>query len=133
LLTVVLHYAEISLHEHVATCCLTPQGSVPVWLSILSSPIGALVALLPGFIAGWAAQRRGILVGFLTGLLGSALYSAVFGTFWRSTIEQGLPEILTLASWLLLMSVASGLYGAAAGASAQLLRSNNALEQTWEG
>jgi hypothetical protein len=118
-----LTYGSIALHEHTAY-----QGADGVWLTVLSAPIQAIAVLLPGFAAGLLAGERGILAGFLATLLGNIVYSVVFGTMWNSGLESGEFGVLYTALWLCFMAISWALYGAAAGAAAQLLRSNKRLQ-----
>lgn len=120
---VALTYGSIALHEHVAS-----QGTGGTWLTVVSSPMQTLGSLLPGFVAGWFAGRRGILAGFLASLLGNIVYSGVFGTFWDSVLKDGGSGVFYTALWLCFMATSWALYGAASGAAAQLLRSNRVLQ-----
>ncbi|WP_116811491.1 hypothetical protein [Steroidobacter cummioxidans] len=118
----VLAYASIALHEHGAY-----QGTASAWLTVVSTPILTIASLLPGFVAGWLAGKRGMLAGFLASLLGNIVYSGVFGTFWSSVLEDGMSGVFHSALWLCFTAVSWGVYGAASGAAGQLLRSNKAL------
>lgn len=120
---VALSYGSVALHELAAD-----QGAESMWLTIISSPIHAIASLLPGFVAGWLAGKRGILAGFLASLFGNIIYSAVFGTFWNSVLEDGARGVFYTVLWLCLMAISWALYGATSGAAAQLLRSNKALQ-----
>ena len=122
--SVALTYGTLALDEQVAY-----RGTEGMWqwLTIVSSPMQTIASLLPGFVAGWLAGKRGILAGFLAGVLGNIVYSAVFGTFWDSVLEGGVRSVLYTILWLCFMAMSWGLYGAASGATAQLLRSNKAL------
>jgi hypothetical protein len=116
-------YASVALHEHAAV-----SGSESMWLTAISSPVQTVATLLPGFIAGWLARDRGILAAFLAGLFGNVLYSALFGTFWNSVLVDGVSGVVSTILWLFLMGISWGLYSAAAGGTAQLLRSNKVLQ-----
>jgi hypothetical protein len=120
---VALSYASVALHEHAAM-----SGGESMWLTVISSPVQTVATLLPGFISGWLARDRGILAAFLAGLFGNVLYSAVFGTIWNSVLVDGLSGVFSTILWLFLMAVSWGLYSAAAGGTAQLLRSNKVLQ-----
>jgi hypothetical protein len=120
---VVLNYGSVALHEHSAV-----NGSESMWLIAISSPIQALASLLPGFNAGWVARERGVLAGFLAGLFGNVVYTALFGTFWNSILADGMAGAVSMILWLFLMAVSWGLYGAAAGGTARLLRSHKLLQ-----
>jgi len=99
-------------------------NGIPHWLMLVTPPIQALVLLLPGFVAGWVASRRVLLCGFLTGLIGGALHSAIFSS-WRGVAAAGLSEVSFLLGWAVANGVAGGLFAAAAASTAQMLRSNN--------
>lgn len=120
---VTLTYASIALHEHAAY-----QGTASTWLIVVSSPIQTIASLLPGFVAGCFAGKRGILAGFLATLLGNIVYSGVFGTFWDSVLEGRASGAFYTALWLCFSAISWALYGAASGAAAQLLRSNKVLQ-----
>lgn len=120
---VALGYASGALQEQVAV-----SGGETLWLAAISSPVQTVATLLPGFIAGWLARDRGILAAFLAGVFGNVLYSALFGTFWKSVLVDGLPGVSSTILWLFLMAVSWGLYSAAAGGTAQFLRSSKMLQ-----
>lgn len=111
---VALTYGSIALHEHAAL-----QGTLSTWLTVLSSPIQTIASLLPGFVAGWLAGKRGILAGFLATLLGNIVYSGAFGTFWDTVLEGGASGVFYTALWLCFSAISWALYGAASGAAAQ--------------
>ena len=122
-LAVLLRYGADELNKH-----LTRVGAdtgIPNWMTFTVPPTRALLALLPGFVSGWVASRRELLCGFLTGLLGSILPSLLFGTFGRLTPADAPSEVFFATGWLLSIGVGGGLFGAAAAATAQLLRSNH--------
>jgi hypothetical protein len=122
-LAVALRYGQGELNKHLRV--IGADGGIPNWLTFVTPPLQALVVLLPGFVAGWLASRRELLCGFLTGLFGAVLYSAMLGTFWRDAAAGGTSEVFFLMGWLLSIGVSGGLFGAAAAATARLLRSNN--------
>lgn len=111
-------------------CCVSPGAATPIWYAAVSSPLGALVSLLPGFVAGWWARRRGLLAGFLAGLLGNAIYSAIFLTQWPAVAEGGILGVAEMILRLLILGTSWGLGSAAAGGTAELLRSNKTMEPT---
>jgi hypothetical protein len=89
----------------------TPAGSHVFWPALIVNALQPLASVVPGFCAGWISWRRGLLIGALTGLLGSAAYGVLFtaaGLGWFWSIGPGL--ILTCG---------------AGGAAAEVLRSNN--------
>lgn len=127
LAAVLLGYGSSALYEFAGT-----EGSENLWLSVVASPAQTLVSLAPGFIAGWLCHERGIISGLAAGLLGNVLYSAMFGTFWSTVLEGGVSSVAYTLLWLVLMAISWGLYGAVAGGTAQLLRSNKPLQATRE-
>jgi hypothetical protein len=122
-LAVALRYGQGELNKHLRV--IGAAEGIPNWLVLVRPPLQALVVLLPGFVSGWLASRRELLCGFLTGLFGAALYSAMSGDFWRSAAAGGTSEVFFLMGWLLSNGVSGGLLAGAAAGTAQLLRSNN--------
>jgi hypothetical protein len=95
-------------------------------LDIAVDALFAVVALLPGFCAGWIAGRRGILLGMLTGLIGSVTFSIFFmfiGLYSLNSIQKFTPGSTLFWFWDagfgLMITCAAG------GAAGELLRSNN--------
>lgn len=125
---VILQVLMIKAAGYVYDCCVDPQSAPPMWYAMLSSPLGAIAGLLPGFIAGWLHPRRGILAGFITGLVGNAIYSAVFLTMWVTVIEGGAWDVVEMVLRLLFLATSWAFGNAAAGGTAQLLRSNQQLQ-----
>jgi hypothetical protein len=107
----------------IEACCISQNRSA-VWVGIAMNLLFTIGILLPGFIAGLVAKSRGVLVGFLSGLVGGIVYSTAFGLVspvdWGAALTSG--TMLTL-------SVSC----AAAGGAAEALRSNKSLERTREG
>jgi hypothetical protein len=112
----------------IETCCIAENRSA-VWAGIAMNLLFTIGILLPGFIAGLVARSRGILVGFLAGLVGGILYSAAFGFVspvdWGAALTSG-PMLLSLVGTGVTLSVSC----AAAGGAAEALRSNTSLERT---
>jgi uncharacterized membrane protein YeaQ/YmgE (transglycosylase-associated protein family) len=81
------------------------------------------IAIAAGFIAGWLAPRRGILAGFLAGLIGYFIYSAIFFTYWSAVLEGGPSGVIEVLLQTVVSALSWGLSAAAAGGTAQLLRS----------
>jgi uncharacterized membrane protein YeaQ/YmgE (transglycosylase-associated protein family) len=93
----------------------------------------AVVSLLPGFCAGAIAGRRGILVGTLTGLIGSATYSVLFILFRLhfSHLSHFFTSI-GAPMWFWICGPGLIINCAAGGAAGELLRSNNRIERPRE-
>lgn len=113
---------------YVYDCCVDPRAAPPLWYAMLSSPLVAIAGLLPGFIAGWLHPRQGIAAGFVTGLIGNAIYSAVFLTMWATVIEGGALDVAEMILRLLFLAISWAFGNGAAGGTAQLLRSNMRLQ-----
>jgi len=114
----------------IEACCIVESRSAG-WVGIAMNLLFTIGILLPGFIAGLIARSRGILVGFLSGLIGGVIYSAAFGLVapvdWGAALTSG-TLLLSLVGTGITLSVSS----AAAGGAAEALRSNNSLERTRE-
>jgi hypothetical protein len=113
-------------------CCIEENRSA-VWVGHAMTTLYTIGMIIPGFVAGLIAKTRGILVGFLAGLLGGIAYSVVRSSFPDGT---ALSEIVSSGS-VLMSLVGTGLTMcipcAAGGGTAELLRSNTSLERTREG
>lgn len=128
--SLILQVSAAKFMEVAYECCVSPEAAIPIWYAAVSSPLGAFVLLLPGFVAGWWASRGAILAGLLAGLLGNAIYSAIFLTHWSAVIEGGALSIAEMILRLLILATSWGLGSAAAAGTAQLLRSNKIMEPT---
>jgi hypothetical protein len=126
--TLILQVTAAKLNALAYECCIGDLSAPPLWLLALSSPLGALISLLPGFVAGWFAPRKAILVGFLAGLLGNAIYSTIFLTDWESVTESGPLTCVEMVLRLLILATSWGLGAAAAAGTAQLLRSSKSAQ-----
>ena len=126
-LAILLRYLNDALQEYSANCC-NASGPTPPLFVILAAPIGMLIALLPGFVSGWITRDRGIVSGFAVGFFGSALYSIFSGSAHNYLSLSNFKEFLVLATWFLLMCIVAGVFSAAAGGAAQLVRSNNSFK-----
>jgi hypothetical protein len=81
--------------------------------------------LLPGFCAGYLAGGHGILVGALTGMLGSITYSALFILFRLhfSHLSHFLTDV-GAPMWFQMFGLGLTISCAAGGALGEVLRSN---------
>jgi hypothetical protein len=113
---------------YIYECCLDAEAAPPLWFAMLSSPLGAITSLLPGFIAGWLYPRQGIAAGFITGLIGNFIYSALFLTVWATVVEGGALSVAEAIVRLVFLASSWGFGNAAAGGTAQLLCSNKQLQ-----
>jgi len=94
---------------------------VPLWPAAAVNVLFVVVALSPGFCAGWISGQRGILIGMLTGLIGSLGYSVLSALLhipWDALNASSL--IVWFAGWGLGLTLTC----AAGGATGELLRSN---------
>jgi hypothetical protein len=115
-------------------CCFTevnhfllarePQAATVVYVASAMQVTFALLFLTPGLVAGFVATSHGILMGFLTGVLGGVMRTAfaeaalLHVSWWHGFASlSGL--VLLLSSGLIM-----GITCAAAGGTGQLLRSN---------
>ena len=114
----------------IEACCITQNRSA-VWVGIALNLLFTIGLLLPGFVAGLVAGSRGILVGFLSGLIGGILYSGAFGLAspvdWGAALTSG-TMLLSLLGTGITLSVSC----AAAGGAAQALRSSTSVERMRE-
>ena len=78
-------------------------------------------------MAGWLSRNHGIISDFLVGLVGSGAHSVLTGNaaqYFQVTDSQ----VAVSVAGFLVVCVVQGLYSAAAGGSAQLLRSNSSFK-----
>jgi uncharacterized membrane protein YeaQ/YmgE (transglycosylase-associated protein family) len=127
-ISVILQVLVMKVAGYAYECCFDAQSAPPLWYAMLSSPLGTIASLLPGFIAGWLYPRRGIAAGFVTGLVGNTIYSAVFLTMWGAVFESGALSFVEMIVRLLFLASSWALGNAAAGGTAQLLRSNKQFQ-----
>ena len=129
----ILQFLSASLAEYVAGCCLGPQAAAPIWFAVASAPLGAVVTLVPGFITGWLSPSRGILAGFIAGLLGNAIYAATFHTMWSSVGDDGASAIGGMIIRLFVLASSWALFSAAAAGTAQFLRRDDVRQRDPDG
>jgi hypothetical protein len=127
-IALLLQFGLASFAGFVADCCGNGQSAPPLWYAVVSSPLGGLAAVAPGFVAGWLSRRRGILAGFLTGLLGQVIYAGTLHTMWSTVVEDG--AVLEMIIRLFALGLSAAIGGAASAGAALYLRSNNALYAT---
>jgi hypothetical protein len=130
--SVLLQMAEAEFAQFVYGCCLDPSGSIPNWYILISSPFQGIVTLVPGFIAGWLSRSNGIVAGLLAGLFGNVVHSTVFQTMWISVLQDGASGVGEMLLRSFVLSSSWALIGAAAGGTAQLLRSNEFMRPICE-
>ena len=128
LVVAIAHYGVVHIGRAIEACCISQNRSA-VWVGIAMNLLFTVGILLPGFVAGLVARSKGILVGFLSGLIGGTLYSAVFGLAspvdWGAALTSG-TMLLSLVGTGITLSVSC----AAAGGAAEALRSNTSFERT---
>jgi ABC-type dipeptide/oligopeptide/nickel transport system permease subunit len=109
------------LFEH---CCRSTGPDV-AYISSAMRVITAFLYVVPGFAAGFIARSRGILVGFLTGVIGGTVDSALStATLLHVSSWDELASISRVVS-LLSGGVVWSISCAGAGGAGQLVRSNN--------
>jgi MFS family permease len=129
LLLVSMQWGLVELGRLFRACCFTEHLVKPLWVGAVSNVAYTLSSLLPGFVAGWISRRNVILVGFATGVIGSICHVAIFGLI---PLESSWVEVAMSGStmlWFTSSAFGLAISCAAAGAAAQVLRSNNALER----
>jgi hypothetical protein len=90
----------------------------------------AVASLLPGFCTGAIAGRHGILLGTLTGLIGSATYSVLFILFrLHFSHLSNFFTVIGAPMWFWIVGPGLVINCAAGGAVGELLRSNNRIER----
>jgi len=122
----ILFYVLFDYSAHALVQHFSPPGPVTFW-TVLSTPLGMLATLLPGFMAGWLSRNHGIISGFLVGLVGSGAHSVLAGSA-AQYFQVNDSQVAVSVAWFLVMCVVQGMYSAAAGGSAQLLRSNSSFK-----
>jgi hypothetical protein len=108
----------------------SPTAPFPYLSVMLLDLLLAAASLLPGFCAGLIAGRRGILLGTLTGLIGSLTYSVLFmGARLYSLHSWHAFTLSTAFLWFWSAGPGLTLKCAAGGAAGEVLRSNKRLER----
>src|SRR4051812_41924687 len=118
-ISVILQVLLMKVAGYAYECCFETQSAPPLWYAMLSSPLGSIASLLPGFVAGWLYPERGIAAGFITGLIGNTIYSAVFLTMWATVFESGALSVVGMIVRLLFLASSWAVGNAAAGGTAQ--------------
>ena len=103
-----------------------PTQNFPLLPAVAMDVFLPVVQLLPGFCAGVISGRRGILLGALTGFIGSATYSALFILFRLhfSHLDHFFTSV-GAPMWFQIFGLGLTISCAAGGAVGELLRSNN--------
>jgi hypothetical protein len=89
----------------------------PVWYSVFRTISEALLAVAPGFAAGWFVGRSGLLIGAVVGVLAS-IASLVFVWSWWGALP-----LSTAAVTLIFGAAAAVITQSVAGAAGELIRS----------
>jgi hypothetical protein len=100
----------------IENCCISENRS-DLWVGFAMNLLFTLGMLVPGFIAGLVSRTRGILVGFLTGLLGGIANSLAFGFVapvdWAAALTSGYMLMSLLGSGITLSIPCAAAGGAA--------------------
>ena len=103
-----------------------PTATLALLPSVLMDVLIAVTPLLPGVCAGYIAERRGILLGALTGFIGSFTYSVLFILFrWHFSHLDHFFTGAGAPMWFQIFGLGLTISCAAGGALGELLRSNN--------
>src|SRR5689334_7155598 len=110
----------------------SPGKSIAPWIAMLYSTAFALSLMVPGFVAGLVAARRGILMG-----ASAASIHVCLDVLSEAMVFAGRPGWSSSDAARMLLSVlmrhpASVIASGVAGGCAELLRSNTSLERTRE-
>ena len=129
--SVPLQFLVRELSTYLLSCCISDEGGPSVGYNSLYLA-SAAAALIPGFITGWVARQRGMLLGFLAGFIGSILFSNLPKFLWSVWQAGDASAFINFASSIVFTAAASGLYAGAAGGSAELLRAGVPTTQVGE-
>jgi hypothetical protein len=108
----------------------TPGETAMPWVSQLFTHALAVSWLMPGFVAGLVAARRGILLGALAATVLSILSVGSEVVYFLTPPSASLAGAATSLLSAFTRYGASIICSAAAGGCAELLRSNKSLERT---
>ncbi len=108
----------------------SPGKSIAPWIAMLYSTAFALSLMVPGFVAGLVAARRGILIG-----ASAAAILACIDVLSEAMVFVGRPgwsssDVARMLLSVLMRHPASIIASGVAGGCAELLRSNTSLERT---
>jgi hypothetical protein len=73
----VLHTAALQIPEFIET-----DEPYPYWYSLSQTLLEAINTVVPGFTAGWLAQRLGALIGGLAGVTGATIALVLDDILW---------------------------------------------------
>lgn len=119
LLGVATYLALFSLGYYLGQVAFpSPSPTVwPVWYGISRQILESLVAVAPGFVAGWVAGRSGMLIGAIVGVVNALLtpIAIALSPFGALPFE-------TASSVVLALAIGGVITGMVAGAAGHLLR-----------
>jgi hypothetical protein len=109
---------------------VSPGTVMAPWIAMLYSTAFALSLMVPGFVAGLVAARRGILIGASAAaiLAGLEVLSEALALAGRPGWSVG--DVSRMLLSVLMRHPASIVASGVAGGCAELLRSNTSLERT---
>ena len=128
-----LSYAALSSLRLVVLAHLGFSISTAWWQGLISRPVGAVITLSAGLVAGYLRPNRALLLGLFAGVVGE-LALVVFEILWS---PSGFGRRVTLADGVTYLFsgftagrlCAFGVFGMAGGALAAAWRSNYRLER----
>ena len=100
----------------------TPSGSVtdtPLWYMLSVEALQSIVAVVPGLLVGYLAPSRGAALGFVVGLVGSIVSSAIYSVNWESASGTDLGDLSGLLLQLAAFGLGPAILGLVAGAAGQ--------------
>ena len=108
-------------------------GPIPLWFSSAQVLLEATASVVPGFLVGWLARDRGLLLGSITGALGAIIGNVAQLNLWgvAPLAEFSLRLGVGAVSVVLAASITNAVGGVAGAALRnQLMPSNPPLNRT---
>ena len=106
----------------------TSGGPIPLWYSIAKVLGEAAIAVAPGFIVGWLARERGLILGAAAGGIGALVSTTVILYHWSLPPPGGFVEpasaefVLHLALGVVLAALAAAFTNAIGGIAGAAVR-----------
>ena len=128
LLSLGLH---LLLHAYAKLLVPRPNNNA-IWFSVLRPILAAVMQVLPAFLVGWLARRRGFLLGALVGATSALIIAAFFNVAWHNVSLS--PFDWFLVSYFLALALSSAVVSSVAGAAGEFacsrLPSNYSFQRT---
>jgi hypothetical protein len=123
---VAFHYANDLTYKQAVDLALvheTGTAPIPMWYSILRSPLFSVGEVAPGLIVGWVARRHGGVLGATAGAVGSYIVALTIQTHWYefSMLAFAHSSMVALPSML-----GAAILGAVSGVAGEFLAGRNA-------